>query len=1591
MSPQASLSYNEAVALRMRGRLDVDALRAALTDLVARHEALRTTFAADGTTLVVSESSTPPCEVLDLTHLPAAESAARIDQLRQEVVTTPFVLETGPLVRVWIALISAEESVVVFAAHHIVCDGWSTGVLMRDWGMFYSARVGQGSAPKSAACAFADYAISRREDVGRDNESYWVSRFTGTVPTLDLPTDRPRPSMRTQASLREDLVLSESLVSAVKRAGAKERASLFGTLLAAFKGLLFRLSGQRDMVVGIPAAGQSVEGYEELVGHCISMLPLRDSIDPNAPFVELLRSVQTTLLDALEHHPYTLGSLLARLPIARDPSRLPLVSVLFNVDREMGPELLPFAHLHVELAAVPRRFENYELFVNAVEQGGKVVLECQFNCDLFDASTVRGWLVAYEGMLTAIAANPQCRVADLPLPAGVVTLSAPVAKPVTIKSAAATVFQEPATPTEVLVAKIWQDVLGAARVSVTDDFFELGGHSLLAAKMLSRLARDHGVALALPRVFEAPTVRELAAIIDGGRKDQSAAAAVITKRADPRRARQSLMQQRLWFLEQMEQGQRVFNLPAAFRLGGALDLDALERALSLIVLRHEPMRTTLSFENGEPIQNIAEPSKVSLPVEDLSRESSPDDRIMERLRELTDVPFDLTRGPLFAARVLRLREDDHVLFFMPHHAVWDGWSFDTFLTELDLAYGAFAKGRTPELPVLAISYADFAEWHLGWLEGDELEKQSSYWKKKLSGEISPLEMPTDRPRPPEMTGLGGFVALTLSHQEIQALRAVAQSCGSTVYMLIVTAWAALLHRYTGQTDLLIGTPVRGRTQPQTENLVGFFVNTLVLRVNVEGDPSMRELATRVRTTCLEAFAHPDMPFELLVKELGLPRDLSRTPIFQAFFSFQDATDRPTRVGDLELGQLHVMPNAAQNDLVLWVMERKDGAVGGLSYNADIFDRTTIERMLAQLRTLLTEMIKDVEQPTSTIAILPEDEVAMLDAWNATDMTFDRAARAHDLFEAQARTTPDAIAVIGADRSLKYGELDRQSNRIARALRELGIKRGALVGLCVERTPLMIAALLGILKAGGAYVPLAPGFPDERLRFMVEDSAAKVIVGDGDLARRLADGRALLLLDDHIDAYSDAPLPHDEASATADSPAYVIYTSGSTGKPKGVVVPHGAVANFLVTITDRPGISRDDTLLAVTTLSFDIAVLEIYGPLSVGGRVVVATREEASDGRTLLDAIQKHGVTIMQATPSTWRLLIEAGLGKSRLKALCGGEALPPDLAVSLSERTLELWNLYGPTETTVWSTRWRVPSIPSRVLIGSPIGNTQCHVIDARGQRTPIGVPGELCIGGAGVTTGYLGRPELTAERFVADPFTSGRMYRTGDVVRWLASGEIEYVGRNDNQVKVRGYRIELGEIDARIAELPSVLEACTTLIVRAADDVRLVAYFVHRPGQSITQTELRKHLRGVLPDYMVPQHFVELAALPRTPNNKIDRKALPPPFAEESKSVGFIAPRTPNEELLADLWKSALGVASVGVHDNFFNAGGHSLLVLQVMAEIEKHTGGRISPRSFVLDTLEQMAAQLPQTQKVSHTPPQETKRTLTARLFDRLKDKLR
>jgi amino acid adenylation domain-containing protein len=1108
------------------------------------------------------------------------------------------------------------------------------------------------------------------------------------------------------------------------------------------------------------------------------------------------------------------------------------------------------------------------------------------------------------------------------------------------------------SPHEEIISAIWCDVLGIERVGIHDNFFHVGGHSLLATQVIARINAAFGVELGLRQLFEDPTVVDLARHVGTAisKGDNSRSQSLVRLQKDEIRAL-SFAQERLWFLDQLEPNSSAYNISSAVGLSGRLNVEALEQAFKEIVRRHETLRTTFSVVNEQPIQVIADASALSFQRVDLRALGDRDRLLQSKLLsdQEADRPFDLSRGPLLRATLIQLADEEFGVFLTVHHVVWDDWSLAVLVKELSTLYQLFSQGRSSSMPDLSIQYADYAAWQRKWLDGGRLQIQRAYWRERLEGAPTSLSLRTDRPRPVVQTFRGASEAFHLSQEVSGALRDLSRRQGSTLFMTLLAAFYTLLYRCTGQQQILVGTPIAGRTREEAEGLIGFFANTLVMRADMHGNLRFDELLAQVREAALGAYTHQDLPFEKVVEELEVPRDLSRTPLFQVMFVLQNAQAEELKLPDVTFKPLESERTTAKFDLTVSLSETSRGLYGAFEYNTDLFDRETVVRMSGHLGRLLEGISTNPKQRLSELPLLSDAERdRVLVEWNDTATEYPRDASIQEVFEGQVRRTPDAVAVVAGDEQLTYAELNRQANQLAEHLAGLGVGAETAVGVYMERTPDIVIAQLGVLKCGAVYVPLDPEYPHRRLRFIAEDARIAVLVTmEAPLESFVGEGVRVIALNSARAALARQASTNPVARSVSDSLAYVVYTSGSTGIPKGVEVPHRGVLRLLFGVK-YARIDDDVVIPHLSSPTFDASTFEVWAPLLHGGRCVLYP-ERVPTPRTLSAAIQQHGLTTMWLTAALFNTVVDEDprllTGLDQL--LIGGEAL----SLSHVRRALAtlpsttIINGYGPTESTTFTCCYPIPvalgADRMSVPIGPPIGNTTVYVLDEHMRPVPQGVSGEVHIGGAGLARGYLGRAGLTAERFVPDPYDAvpgQRAYRTGDLARHLDDGAVEFQGRLDHQVKIRGFRIEVGEIEAALSKHPDVRETVVLARETSAGEKRLVAYLTTDRQTPLTTKELRSFLGNDLPEYMLPAAFVTLESFPLTPNRKIDRRALPEPeAATHDLDETYVAPSTPQEEILAEMWSQLLGVARIGVHDNFFEQGGHSLLATQLVSRVRE------------------------------------------------------
>lgn len=2071
----ANCAFNESVFIHLRGDLNLPALEQALVDLRRRHESLRGCFSSDGHEMVFYKDRPIPLVKHDYQAQTPAEAQQRLRVLCSERVEQAFDLFNGPLAKFDLIIFGPKQHTLVMTLHHSVCDGWSLYVMADELGHLYSARLNRRLVDLSPAPSYAEYAVwERGEETAQlraDSLRYWQQKFVKGAPTLELPYDNSRPAHRSFAAQRLDKPLANDLVAQLRKLAASNRSTLISTLMAGYLGYIHRLSGALDIVIGVPFAGQMAKGDHALVGHCVNIIPLYFNLKGTENFRDLISLVQQSMLEAFEYQYLTYGTLLQTIEADRDPSKPPLVSIIFNVDQE-GEASTAYQNLDMEFGSNPRTFENFDLNLNITMSAKKSVMEATYNTSLWRKSTMERRLTELESFYRHLELNPEKSIAEIELllpadraaitgrwgeshrdygldrlslhglieaavdqypnnvaviagdeqmtyaamdaranqlahyliaqgigaedlvpimmerslemvvaingvlkagaaylpldpehplerveyiideagaklvlnqqrfaqnlpkqvahlsldtadeflsgysnlrprvaikpdqlayviytsgstgkPKGVMNehqavcnhmrwmqetyrltpqdkvvqktpytfdvslweLFLPLmcgsqlimAKPGGHKETAYLIelvnqhqithihfvpsmlylflqeaddqkcpsikrvlasgeavakdleqrfaksfpdvelwnlygpteaaihvtywlcaqgdaassvpigyplsntrlyvvdnnlkLQPPGVPGELLLAgvqvargyvnrpdltqerfiadpfvsdikarvyrtgdlvrmrddgvieyigrndfqvklrgqrielgeielvlsqfpgviqtvvlaredrkndqrlvaylmtkdgkspenqalrdhlraylpdymvpahfvtlnafpltssgkvdrkalpapvlgevdentlalpenpieeqlvQIWKDILGLEKVGVTNDFFELGGHSLLGTQMFARVKNIFSINIGLRKLFEAPTIRQLAAIIDAETRSGNTQAKIVPRAANEKPIA-STQQQRVWYLEQIEPDSFAYNLPASFRLRGKLNIDALQRAFETIEQRHEILRAGFRTDAGKLVLDLRSSLELNLQPQPLSQYGVDNlEELKHVLRHEAAKPFDTAKGPLFTARLIQLGQDDHVIFLLIHHLVFDGWSFDIFLKEICSLYNAYAQGLPNPLPALPVQYPDYALWQKGWLESDAVKKQLAYWTQQLGGELPVLEMPLDKERPAHQAHRAEGINFYFEEDLLQSLEDLGSRQGATLFMVIIGLYALLLHRYSRQDDILVSVPVSARNQMEISGLMGPFINRLVCRFRIKPQRSFAAFLQDVKKTLLDAMDNQDTQFETLVHTLNPPRDAARPPLVQTLFSYQDVRNRADQMDGIQRTQVDIERMGVQTDLDVWVKRQVKGMEGGMEFPIELFEKASVEKFG---KALVASAKLVSNKPEITLAELTsafESEQQQIAEWNRTEKSFVFNQGILGDWQDAAKQFADQPAVKSRQAEYNYAALESLANRFAHQLQAKGIVSGNRIGLLLERTAELPAIILALWKLGAAYIPLDASYPVERVQNILSRASAQAVIAHESFADLLGDFNHKLIsvesLKQQLDSVSDTAI---STPTNKDQLAYVIFTSGSTGQPKGVEITHAALHNFLHAAAITPGIKSTDKLLAITTIAFDISLLEIFLPLISGASLVIAEDWQAQDDLALRDLLDNESITLLQATPTTWRMLVSSGWSApENFRAFCGGEKLSRDLAKDLLDQKIELWNLYGPTEATVWTSAYQVtPAVNNQlpsVFLGRPLANTQLHVLDDTGRPLPIGAYGELWISGEGLARGYLGDDAQTQARFTYNR-DGVRLYRTGDLARWTGDGLVEFAGRVDNQIKLRGFRIELEEIELQLRQHSSVKDAVVVLQDFGQSDQRLHAFVVYQNDDEPTASELRRHLRQSLPDYMLPQQFTALTELPRLASGKINRKLLAQPVTEVKIGHEFIAASTATEKVLAEVWQNALKRDQVSVDSQFFDIGGHSLLALEVILEMEARLGVRFNPQDMWVNTLEQLAAKI-------------------------------
>jgi amino acid adenylation domain-containing protein len=1595
-----SALYNIPLALRLKGRLEPAALAAGLREVVRRHEVLRARFAwvAGIARQEIVTSDGPELGCVDLTALPGEAREAELLRVAREEAGARFDLGSPPLLRARLLRLGSEENAFLLTAHHAVFDGWSQSLMNRELSVLYAAALeGRPSPLAEPPVQYADYAVWQRSwltgEVMDGLLDWWRGELAGAPAVLELPADRPRPEVQRFRGAVERVAVPAALAESVAALARREGVTRFMVLLAAFQAIVHQLTGLEDFLVAAPSANRPRPEIEELMGLFVETVVLRGRLEGDPDVRELLARVRESSLAAFSHQDLPFERLVAGLRLERSSSRNPLVQVMVSLQDglEEGFALPGLAAESLDIGAAAAKFD-LSLFVE--QAGGSLRIVLEYDTDLFEAVTAQRFAGRFLQVLERAVADPAARLSAIaPLsaaerrqlaaarPAGQIIAAATlVSATLPVSSSLRAEGPSRPTPTGEIVARLWAEVLGLDAVRPGDNFFHLGGHSLLGARVLAGIRDLFGVDLPLQTLFRTPTVEGLAGAIAlalgdplrGTERHGTAAAAPVPpvlRGTHERRLPLSFAQERIWFFTRLEPVSPLYNIPLALRLMGDLDPAALEAALCEIVRRHEALRTRFLEEGDRPFQEIVPDARLempALPLIDLS--ALPEEARRGELTRLVHAEagtaFDVACAPLLRARLLRLapsdRRHEHALLLTLHHAVFDGGSQGVLNRELSALYAAAVAGRPSPLAAPEVQYADYVTWQRSWLTAETLEGLRAWWRRELAGAPLVLEIPADRPRPEAQTFRGAVERMDLPAGLADGIAALGHSLGATRYMVLLAALQALLFRLTGEEELLVGSPSANRPRPELEGVIGLFVETLVLRGRLGGDPAFRTLVARARETALGAFAHQDLPFEDLVADLRLERNLAHNPVVQVMVSLQDGLEQGLALPGIAVEPIATAAAAARFDLSLIVEEAGGRLRAFLEYNTDLFEAVTARRFLMRSLEVVAEGVSHPAVRLSEIALLSAAErQQLLQEWNDTAAAPLPLPALHRRIAEWARRAPAAVAVVQGAQRITFAELEERAGRLARRLRRLGAGPETRVAVCLPRSITGVVALLAVWKAGGAYVPLDPAHPVDRLATVLEDAGAPLLIARGLLAGALA-REGMRVLDPEDASWPGLP---GEATGCSQSPkeragqsepgreapdgslAYVIYTSGSTGRPKGVEVGHPSLANLVAWHQAAYGLTPADRTTLLARVGFDASVWELWPALAAGASLHLPAEEALSAPEALRDWMVGEGITVAFApTPLAEALLALPWPERPPLRALLtGGDALRRRPPAGLP---FALINHYGPTEATVVTTAGRVAHEGGPPpAIGRPIANVRAYVMDPELRPVPAGVPGELCVAGGGLARGYLGNPAATAARYVPDPLADpmepgARLLRTGDLVRLRLDGAIEFLGRIDRQVKLRGFRMELGEIEAALAAHPALREAAVIVAPHGAAGPRLVAFAAVRSElrdePAPASAEVFAFLRRHLPDYMIPSAFVVLPDLPLSPNGKLDRRALAALVPVETGGSGE-QPVTAVGELLAQIWCEVLGREGIGPRDSFFHLGGHSLLAARLLARIRE------------------------------------------------------
>ncbi|SCV41473.1 Malonyl CoA-acyl carrier protein transacylase [Bacillus subtilis] len=1550
----ASAALNQSIMLKVKGAVQHTLLEQAVRNIVKRHDALRTVIHVDDEVQQVQARINVEIPVIDFTGYPNEQRESEVQKWLTEDAKRPFHFqEQKPLFRVHVLTSNQDEHLIVLTFHHIIADGWSIAVFVQELESTYAAIVQGSPLPSHEVASFRQYLDWQQAQIenGHYEEGvrYWRQHLSEPIPQAFLPSMSSSRYPHGYEGDRYTVTLDRPLSEAIKSLSIRMKNSVFVTILGAFHLFLQQLTKQDGLVIGIPTAGQLHMKQHMLIGNCVNMVPVKNTASSESTLADYLGHMKETMDQVMRHQDVPMTLVASQLP----HDQMPDMRIIFNLDRPFRK--LDFGQMEAELIAYPIKCISYDLFLNVTELDQEYVLDFDFNTNVISPEIMNKWGAGFVNLLKKMVEGDSAPLDALIMFSeedqfDLLELYADhqlrISSTLDHKGVRA-VYEEPENETERQIAQIWAELLGLEKVGRSDHFLSLGGNSLKATLMLSKIQQTFNQKVSIGQFFSHQTVKELANVIRGEKNVNYPPMKPVEQKVF---YRTSPAQQRVYFLHQMEPNQVSQNMFGQISIIGKYDEKALIASLQQVMKRHEAFRTSFHIIDGEIVQQIAGELGFNVRVHSMDREE------FEAYADGFVQPFRLELAPLVRAELIKIDNEQAELLIDMHHIISDGYSMSILTNEL------FAFYHGNPLPEIKFEYKDFAEWQNQLLIGEVMEQQETYWLEQFKEEVPVLQLPADGSRAMEWSSEGQRVTCSLQSSLIRSLQEMSQQTGTTLYMVLLAAYNVLLHKYTGQEDIVVGTPVSGRNHPNIESMIGIFIQTMGIRTKPQANKRFTDYLEEVKRQTLDAFENQDYPFDWLVEKLNVQRETTGKSLFNTMFVYQNIEFQEIHQDRCTFRVKERNPGVSLYDLMLTIEDAGQQLDIHFDFNPNQFEQETVEQIIRHYTRILNRLVKEPEKSLSSVPMLSDIERhQLLMECNDTETPLSHSDTVFQWFEKQTEQRPDYEAVIFGNERCTYRQLNERANQLARTLRTKGVQADQFVAIICPHRIELIVGILAVLKAGGAYVPIDPEYPEDRIQYMLKDSEAKIVLTQLDLHKHLTLDADVVLLDEESSYHEDRS--NLEPICGANDLAYMIYTSGSTGNPKGVLIEHRGLANYIGWAKEVYVNDEKTNFPLYSSVSFDLTVTSIFTPLITGNTIIVYDGEDKS--AVLSTIMQDPRIDIIKLTPAHLHVLKEMNIaeGTTIRKMIVGGENLSTRLAQSISEQfkgQLDIFNEYGPTEAVVGCMIYRYDAERDRrefVPIGTPAANTSIYVLDASMNLVPIGVPGEMYISGAGVARGYWNRPELTAEKFVHNPFAPGTiMYKTGDLANRLRDGNLIYLGRIDEQVKIRGHRIELGEVEAAMHKVEAIQKA--VVIAREEEDglQQLCAYYVS--NKPITIAEIREQLSQELPDYMIPSHYVQLEQLPLTSNGKINRKALPAPEVSLEQIAEYVPPGNEVESKLAALWQEVLGIHRVGIKHNFFDLGGNSIRATALAARIHKELDVNLSVKDiFKFPTIEQLA----------------------------------